>query len=191
VFVGDLSFVNPACTGFTTSASEFGLNVGVVLGAIVLLSVLCGLRLWWSASSTRRYLSYAGQSSAAHEVTQFARYKLLESWVFCLTSIVAFSFEILFVRAINAVHCVQRDGLLRLSVELDQVSVVTVILAYRTPIHFSICSASCRNASVAIILLYSLLPASCLSFWASSTRLWDCTVHASCITKNLLPCLPK
>jgi len=122
VFVGDLSFVNPACTGFTTSASEFGLNVGVVLGAIILLSVLSGLRLWWSASSTRRYLSDVGQTEATQEVTEFARHKLLESWVFCLTSIVAFSFEILFVRAINAVHCVQRDGMYRLSVELDQVN---------------------------------------------------------------------
>ena len=29
VFVGDVSFIHPACSGFTTQASVFGLNVGV------------------------------------------------------------------------------------------------------------------------------------------------------------------
>jgi len=128
VFVGDMSFVNPACTGFTTKASVFGLNVGVAAGAIIVVCAVSGVRWWWRANSARRYFASAEDIAVAEEVRDVARASMLESWVMFMISVLVFTYEILIVKSVEGVSCFAQEGVLRLTSEPDQVQSKSYIL---------------------------------------------------------------
>ena len=119
VFVGDVSFINPACSGFTTQASVFGLNVGVAFGAITILCVINGIRTMIKANATRRYLLSNHRTN--ERVSEITKQRLMETSVFFMTSILTFLFEVLVVKSIQGVYCMNMNGEYRLSNELDQV----------------------------------------------------------------------
>jgi len=116
LFVGDMDFLNPACSGLDTKNTVFALNVGTALVGVVLLC----------AANLIRYLRAKAKAASPalkerHFLAKTSSVSLAGGFVSAVMAGLWFFAAVLITRAVDSISCDGSEGTIKLFDQLDVV----------------------------------------------------------------------